>query len=643
VPAALALTGIALSLSRPRFDDLVTGHEIGDALMAIACGVVAALILRRRPRQPVGVLFAIIAVADAVSVLNSGLTDSVSASGTGPVWLLWFEEWTWIPGLLLTVTVLPLVFPEGVRTVRQRLLLRAEVAAVVVVCVTQSLGPHLSSGPHSQVANPVAVPGFGLVGGLTLVAALALALVSLAILVVRLLRADERLRLQLLPLFAAGVVVIGATIAAVFLGTAGVVLQDGCYLLIPAAALFAVLRLRLYDLELALGRIAGWLLLSGLLVGGYVLVVQVAAGSLDVHGRAASIVATAAVALAFGPLHALLQRGIARWLYGDRGDPYAALSHTTQVLSAGADPAGALQRAADDLAHRLRSPGVRIVRGSLLLAGHTGGVPALVVPLRAGADEVGRLEILPRTPGESFSRGDERLILDLCAPVTNAVAAIGLADELQASRERLALAREAERRRVRGELHDDVGPSLAAAAIQAQTALRRLQREDTVGVAAALEALRVTIRHASEDLRSAIDALGPRVLDEVGLADALRALALAGEPPATVEITALPGLPAAVEVAVYRVAAEALTNARRHARASLVVVRLASVDDQLALSVRDDGVGGATSRPGGVGIGSMRARIEELGGSFFVGPGDHGAGTLVSVSVPLASSPLAVR
>ena len=124
-------------------------------------------------------------------------------------------------------------------------------------------------------------------------------------------------------------------------------------------------------------------------------------------------------------------------MYGDRGDPYAALAHTTQVLSAGADPLGALNQAAADLAHRLRSPGVRILRDGTVLAGRADGQAALAVTLRAGGTEVGRLEILPRAAGETFSRSDQRLVGDLCAPLTNAVAAIGLTEELSSSRERL--------------------------------------------------------------------------------------------------------------------------------------------------------------------------------------------------------------
>ena len=392
----LAAVGLALSLSRPRFANLVTGHELGDVGLAVACGWVAALILSRRRRHPVGIVFAAIGVAEGLSMLSSGLLDILDPGQPGYRWGVWLSEWTWVPGLLLIVTVLPLVFPEGSQARWQRRLLRCDVALIAAVCLGQALAPRLQSGPHAQIDNPVGVPGAGVAGNLALLAALASAVVSLVTLVRRLLGADERTRRQLLPMLSAGVVVIGAFSFAGFFATAGVVVQDVCFLPIPAAALFSVLRLRLCEIELAIGRTATWIALSGLLIGGYVLIVEITSDYLRVHGRTGSVIATAAVALAFGPLRLQLQRWVAQWLYGDRGDPYGALAHTTQVLSGGADPIGALRQAAVDLAYRLRSPGARILRDDVLLVGPADGRAAIAVTLRRGDTEVGRLEILPR-------------------------------------------------------------------------------------------------------------------------------------------------------------------------------------------------------------------------------------------------------
>ena len=647
IPLVLALAGLALSLTRPRFDDLVAGHELGDAAMAVACGLVAALILSRRPGHPVGRVFAVIGLADGVGVLASGLADMTAGGGEGTahVWAVWLAGWTWAPGLLLSATLLPLVVPEGApgrlgRVPLGRVLVRADAAVVAAVCVCQALSPRLATGPDTSVANPLGVAGADVAGLVAQGMALLAALVSLGVLAVRLVRADDRLRRQLLPLLAAAVVAVAVAVTAEQLGTAGVVLADLSQLLLPAAALLSVLRLRLYDFEVAFARTLGWLLLSGLLVGGYVVVVELSASWLRLHGRTATVVATAAVAVAFAPTKAWLERLVARWLYGDRGDPYSALTHTTQVLSGGADPLGALEQATADLARRLRCPGVRVLRGGSVLAGAAVGQAALAVPLRSGDVEVGTLEILPRGPGEAFSRADERLVLDLCPPLSHAVASVGLTEELRAARERLVVAREAERRRVRRELHDDVGPSLAAASLQAETALRRLARSDAAAATDALTALRRTIDHAAADLRSAVDSLGPRVVEEAGLAEAVRSLADAGTPEVCVEVEPLPSLPAAVEVAVYRVLAEAVTNARRHAGARRILVTLAVAGDRLQATVVDDGVGaGSARRRGGLGVPSMRVRIEDLGGTFSVAPGPR-AGTVVAASVPVLPVPV---
>lgn len=634
-PTALSTVGLVLSLSRPRVVDLIDGHEVGDAAMAMACGLVAAIILSRRPRHPVGRLFAVIGLADGLSMLSSGFLDVSTPSTTAWTIAQWLASWTWVPGLVLTLFGICLLVPEGISGRGMRWLWRTDITLLVAVCVCQAFAPHLQTGPHTEIDNPVGLAGLGAVGVVVHVAGLISAAASLGVLIGRMVRADGRLRLQLLPIFAASVAVLGSVIVAGPLGVVGSIMQDCCFLLLPAAALLSVLRLRLYGLEIAIGRTATWVTLSGLSIAVYVGIVELASSVLGVHGRIGSVVATVIIAILFNPSRLWLQEHIARWLYGDRGDPYRALSRTTQLLSGGADPVGALNQAVADLAHRLRSPGVRIIRDDTVLVGSGSGVPAMTVPLISAGSEVGRLEVAPRAPGEGFTAADHRLILDLCAPLSSAVAAVVLAEELRSSRERLALAREAERQRVRGELHDDVGPSLAAAAMQTQMVRRRLDRGNLIGAEQQLDRLSETILRAASDVRSAIDSLGPRVLDEVGLADAVRSLVHSGNtPPLNVDVGDLSDLPAATEAAAYRVIAEALNNARRHAQASRVLIELHQTGHQLVLAVHDDGVGGVATRSGGVGIASMRARVEEVGGQFRIGPGRRGEGTSVLASIP---------
>ncbi len=200
----------------------------------------------------------------------------------------------------------------------------------------------------------------------------AVAAAAIVLLVVRVIRADSTRRRQLLPLVAAGILVAVAASAAGFLGRPGVIAQDTAVLAVPIACLIAVLRLRLYDLEVAIGRTAVWVTLTVALVVVYALVVQLTSGLFRLGQFPAGILATAAVAVAFAPLRSGLQRAVAKWLYGARADPFEALAATTQLLAGGADPLGALTHAADDLARRLRCPGTRILADDRVLAGTPG-------------------------------------------------------------------------------------------------------------------------------------------------------------------------------------------------------------------------------------------------------------------------------
>jgi signal transduction histidine kinase len=218
-----------------------------------------------------------------------------------------------------------------------------------------------------------------------------------------------------------------------------------------------------------------------------------------------------------------------------------------------------------------------------------------------------------------------------------------LRDDLGRSRQRLVVAREEERRRLRRDLHDGLGPALAAVSMRAEAAAVHLTtrpeeaRRD-------LDAIAAEARAAVADLRLLVDGLRPPSLDELGLIGALldqterlgTGEEAVGGPLVTIEARPqpLPELPAAVEVAAYRIAIEALTNVVRHAEARTCAVRVTAAD-RLTIEVTDDGVGLlARSRPGGTGLESMRERAEEVGGALSVGPG-HRGGTIVRAELPL--------
>jgi signal transduction histidine kinase len=225
---------------------------------------------------------------------------------------------------------------------------------------------------------------------------------------------------------------------------------------------------------------------------------------------------------------------------------------------------------------------------------------------------------------------------------------------LQRSRERIVSAREEERRRLRRDLHDGLGAQLAALAMQAG-ALRVLIGQDPAAAQEQASELRTEMKAAVADIRRLVHGLRPPALDELGLIGAVRQRAasygsggilqpVTGESAshAALMVTViapetLPPLPAAVEVAVFRIVDEALANVAKHASARSCVVRI-EAGDELRLSITDDGVGMAADRVAGVGLVSMRERAAELGGTFMIEPGEEGSGTRLLVSLPLLTS-----
>jgi signal transduction histidine kinase len=632
VPVLLASVGLADALRHPTAATIVDGHLAGGLAMATACGLVAALLLTRLPRHPVGIAFEIVG-------LSYGLASLPVPEGALRVPVALIDACAWIPGVVIPLSVLPVVFPDGSRGRWERRLLKADIAGIAGLLLGAITQNRLHLDADRTIANPLAVSGATALAVALAVVTLPLVVASVGVLLARLRRSSPGGRRQIAPFVVAGALAVLVVGLAGRFGRVGAVAQDVALLLVPLSALVCVLRFRLYDLEIVVRRTVVWLVLSAGVLGGYVLLVQGAASLLRVHGQPASVLATAGVALAFGPMRAVVSSAVARWLFGERGDPYESLARTTAVLAGGADPRGALEQAADDLAHGLRCPGVRIVREDAVLAGSASGAAAYVVPLRAAGREVGRLEVLGRGPTEPFSPAERRLLGDLAAPLAQAVDAVGLAEDLRSSRDALLRTREEERRRIRSELHDDIGPTLSALLLQAQIARRRLPRNDQAAVLAALDLVQSTALRAVSDLRRVVDDLRPGALDEVGFVVAVRSLAesLADEDLRVDCVTGeLPELPAALEAVGYRVVAEALHNVRRHSGASCVEVALHVDGLHLVVRVSDDGVGpGAAFRPGGTGLPTMRARLEELDGSLRVESGPE-RGTVLDARIPLA-------
>jgi signal transduction histidine kinase len=253
-------------------------------------------------------------------------------------------------------------------------------------------------------------------------------------------------------------------------------------------------------------------------------------------------------------------------------------------------------------------------------------------------EPVGQLILAPRSGETSFGEADRRLLDDIAHQAGVAAHAVQLTADLQRSRERLVTAREEERRRLRRDLHDGLGPQLATQTLKLEAA-RDLVPVDPGRAVELLSGLIDDSQSAIADIRQLVYALRPPALDELGLISALREqIAHYASDRLSTTLDAperLPSLPAAVEVAAYRIVQEALTNVLKHARANACSIRLALVGKgphrTLGLEVQDDGVGLPAQHRTGIGLSSMRERAEELGGAFMI---ESGRGTRVSAYLP---------
>lgn len=415
-------------------------------------------------------------------------------------------------------------------------------------------------------------------------------------------------------------------------------------LLLLASIAIAILRYHLFDIDLLINRTLVYGSLTLIVVSLYVLVVGALSEWIHASGSVLlSLVATGLIAVSFQPLRERLQRAVNRLMYGERDDPYTVLSRLGRRLEATLAPERVLPTLVETVAQVLKLPYVAI-------ALRTGGDPAEIVascgqrtgpavhlPLVYQSETIGELWVAPRGPGEAFTPAELRLLTDIARQAGVAAHAVRLTADLQRSRGRLVTAREEERRRLRRDLHDGLGPALAAHTLKVGSARALLGSEDVTAAKALLVELEQDIAAALTDIRRLVYDLRPPALDELGLAGALReSAARYSSAELSIEVEApdrLPALPAAVEVAVYRITQEALANVVRHAGARHCVVSL-TLAEAVCLEIRDDGQGLPANYRQGVGLASMRERAEELGGTWAISSVPEG-GTQIKVRLPM--------
>lgn len=646
---------VQVELHEFRLEDTLAGPQ-GLLAFGLASVGLAAMVLRRRSSDP---------AAGALLVFATSLTaiGVCAVFGAGPGDLA-FAPWLWalwrvlnvagFCGALWALCVFAMLFPRPPAWIAARPRLPA-VTYLIVAAVAVSDGPVLALGFGGLEYLRAEYD----LGPLPFIPLLVLALWTCAG-NIRRARRDLAARRDLRVVGIGLGIAVGGLVGLNLIPTSVLTVADPVFLIplgaLPLSVAYAVLRRGSFDFPVVVNRTIVYTLLTVALIGAYTVGVMVLQHALRISALSASIPFTAVLAVAFAPARIRVQRLVDRRLYGRRDDPYAVLAEVSRGLAASGAPVEALGRLAEAIRVALRFPRVAVrVSGDAEAAGEivaqigfAEGDP-VVIPLLHRGRHLGVLEVWPRSPGEALGESDLRLLDDLAAQAAVTADALRLGQALARSRARALTASADERDRIRRDLHDGLGPTLTGISLQLSAALDHLPAAapaaEFVARAAADTAL------AKTEVRRLIEGMAPVELEQFGLMMALRSLAdrfnadpRSGLSPGhlVVEIDGpgeIPAVSPAVEVGAYRIVAEALLNAARHSGGRRCGVRVGIETAVLVVEIRDDGTGVVAPRAGGVGLASMQARANALGGRFELSTRQDGPGTWVRAELPLDAEP----
>jgi signal transduction histidine kinase len=622
-----------------------------DATVGVTFSVMAAVVLTSRSLRAGSRALAWTLMTAGVCSGAAALSTALAAGATGDSALaglaVQVQGCIWVPGFVPLLTLVPLFYPDGLLPGRTwRLASYASVLGIALLTVGVGLYPEPFHGrttlekPWTDLAAAqVLVP----VAAVLLVPATLVATTSL---VLRLRRSRGLARRQVVVLLWAAAVLILTTAAQGVLPTPADVVAQACAAGLLAVAIgVAVTRHGLYDLDTAVARALVAASLAVCLAGAYLTLFTLLESLLRDRSALSAALAAGLTGAVIQPLARRLRTGVDRMYYGDRAEPFTVTSSLAARLTAtGLDVAEVPQVVCDTVVEALRLPGARVRLaldggpGPVASSGTTDASPVATFAMVHRGEVVAELDVWPRA-GERVLHGRDDVVLrGLADQVAPAVAALRLHQQLQRGREDLVAARESQRLQLRRDLHDGLGATLAGLRLQIETA-RDLS--DEPGVTRLLGSAGDGVAQAVAEVRAITDGLRPAALDDLGLAGALAALAERVRAPGLeVEVDLAPDVTAdpAVEVALHRIAAEALANVVRHAGASRVSLQVRDGQRLVELVVADDGAGlaGADARSAGSGLGlaSMRQRAEEVGGTLEVS--STPAGTTVHALLPHA-------
>lgn len=632
------------------------GFAFPVALPGLVLAASAAWVLRERPGDRVGLVLGAVAVVWSVDGALSGwLAHGHAHDSVGTDAAFWFVA-RFGAVLLSGLVALLLLYPTGRllggrwRPVSATVLVASSALPLMLVLAPDDVVyttpvPGVSTElVHLPVTDGVAETLLHLGQVLTL-GSIA---VAVALLWVRHRHADPRERTQIRWLLWAGIMCVLLVLAGATLSVSGgftTVLLDVAVITLAASLAVGLLRPGLGDVD----ALVAWTLTTAVvaaIVIGIDLAVLAAGTALlgdRLDQRDVTLVVLVLAVVVYGPLRGWLGGLVHRLLLGRRNDRYRAVS----ALAARLETIGTVDEQLPALASAVADTfKVRHVRvevltpdGGLLSASH-GTPPAEVqeIDIAYQDERIGRLVLPVQGYRSMLSRRDQGLLVDLVRQAAVAIRARLLATELQASRERLVLGREDDRRRIRRDLHDGLGPVLGGVALRLQAAGNAIDT-DPARARELVALARTEVSDALDDVRRLVHDLRPPALDDLGLEAAVRQQADRVRSEVDVGVTAegATGLPAAVEVAAYRIVSEALANVVKHAGANHVDVRLEGDAGGLTVTVADDGRGIGPDVTAGVGLLSLRERAEELGGRCEVVCPESG-GTTVRAVLPYGTA-----
>ncbi|TMK36606.1 MAG: hypothetical protein E6G58_05145 [Actinobacteria bacterium] len=631
-----------------------------------AVGTIGLVVARHQPKNPLGWIY--LAVWTGAAVVFGSLSGFArwaaikDPSMPGSTLAAWVGNWVWVPIFVALVTFPFLLFPDGhLPSPRWRTVAWGTVVLTVLWSISFALEGHdYTDALNRPSPNPYAIPGLvpffdgaRLVLGLLFIAVMGVCVASL---VVRFRRGDREEREQIKWLMFAGAATVIWFGLPLNHGSGGWpdFVQGFVLALIPLSIGVAILKYRLFDIDVVIRKTVVFGVLAVFITAVYVAIV-VGVGTI-VGSRGSPLlsgIAAAAVALAFQPVRRWGQRVANRLVYGKRATPYEVLSEFSSRLGGAYDPEDVLPRMARILAEgtgaRRADVWLHVDRKLRVAASWpitdepanelaAEPFPPGLVPVRHRDELLGALGVQTST-GESLTPTESTLVDDLAAQAGLVLRNVALTgqlrarlEELRASRQRLVGAQDEERRRIERNIHDGAQQQLVALAVKQRLAASLVGRDDE-RARTMLEELQIETNAALDDLRDLARGIFPPLLADRGLAAALEAQARKAALPVTVDAGGIGRFPQDVETTVYFCTLEALNNVAKYADATRATVRLANGNGALRFEVTDDGRGFDPAVVGyGTGLQGMADRLAAVGGELTVRSAP-GAGTTIAGTV----------